>query len=128
MSNGNFEHRLDALGRSLASGHDGPMPPALHEALGAKAAALRARRVALAAILFMMLVIVVLALPRRAARDRGAILDDLESIRRAVAPVWREQVKENTNTAGPSEKGHDEKSAPRAGDRGQGEAPAGAGK
>ena len=128
MSNGNFEHRLDALGRSLASGHDGPMPPAFHEALGARAAALRARRVALAAILFMMLVIVVLALPRLAAKDEGAILDDLESIRRAVAPVWREQVKENANTAGPSEKGHDAKSAPRAGDRGQGEAPAGVGK
>ena len=128
MSNGNFEHRLDALGRSLASGHDGPMPPALHEALGAKAAALRARRVALAAILFMMLVIVVLALPRRAAKDNGAILDDLESIRRAVAPVWREQVKENSNTAGSIEKGHNEMIAPRAGNRGQGEAPAGVGK
>ncbi|MFO0834870.1 MAG: hypothetical protein U0638_07855 [Phycisphaerales bacterium] len=128
MSNGNFEHRLDALGRSLASGHDGPMPPALHEAIGAKAAALRARRVALAAILFMMLVIVVLVLPRRAARDGGAILDDLESIRRAVAPVWREQVKDTSRAAGSSAKNASEASAPRAGDRGRGEAPPGAGK
>lgn len=128
MSNGNFEHRLDALGRSLASGHDGPMPPALHEALGAKAAALRARRIGLAAILFMMFVIVVLALPRRGVKDEGAILDDLESIRRAVAPVWREQVKDNSGAAGSDAKNQSEASAPRAGDRGQGEAAPGAGK
>lgn len=112
MSNGNFEHRLDALGRSLASASAGPMPPALHEAIGAKAAALRARRVGLAAILFMMLVIVVLVLPRRAAKD-DAILDDLESIRRAVAPVWREQVKEES-----SAKVRGESGGARAGDRG----------
>ncbi|MCC6229603.1 MAG: hypothetical protein IT432_10290 [Phycisphaerales bacterium] len=114
MSNGNFEHRLDALGRSLASAHDGPMPPAVHEAIGAKAAALRARRVGLTAILFMMLVIVVLVLPKRAAKD-DAILDDLESIRRAVAPVWRERVKEEARGTTPSEGG-----GARAGDRGSG--------
>lgn len=112
MSNGNFEHRLDALGRSLASAHQGPVPPALHEALGAKAAALRARRVGLAAIVFMMLVIVLFVLPRRAAKD-DAMLDDLESIRRAVAPVWRERVKDESRAKGKSESG-----GTRAGDRG----------
>ncbi len=128
MSNGSFEHRLDALGRSLASGHDGPMPPALHEALGAKAAALRTRKVALAAILLMMLVIVVLVLPRRVAKEDGAILDDLESIRRAVAPVWREQVKDSAGAAGAGAKSQREASTPRAGDRGPGDAPPNAGK
>ncbi|MCC6968912.1 MAG: hypothetical protein IT434_01700 [Phycisphaerales bacterium] len=122
MSNGNFEHRLDALGRSLASGHDAPMPPALHEAIGTKAAALRARRVALAAILFMALVIVVLVHPRRGTKDEGAIPDDLESIRRAVAPVWREQVKESSSAAGASAKNQSQASTPRAGNRGRGAA------
>lgn len=115
MSNGNFEHRLDAIGRSLASAHDGPMPPALHEAIGAKGATLRARKVGLAAILLMVLIVVVIALPRRAAKDDGAILDDLESIRRAVAPVWREQVKDDSSSKVQSESG-----GARAGDRGSG--------
>ena len=72
MSNGNFEHRLDALGRSLASAHDGPMPPALHEALGAKAATLHARKVGLAAILLMVLILVVIVLPKRVLGKPGA--------------------------------------------------------
>jgi len=112
MSNGNFEHRLDALGRSLASAHDGPMPPALHEALGAKAATLHARKVGLAAILLMVLILVVIVLPKRVAKDDGAILDDLESIRRAVAPVWRARVNDESSATVQNESG-----GPRAGDR-----------
>ncbi len=119
MSNGDFEHRLDALGRSLASAHDGPMPAALREALAAKAAAARATKVSIAVAALLLLLAVFVLLPRKAAESDRVMLDDLESIRRAVAPVWREHVSEGSTVA-PADG-----DTSRAGDRGRGVIPGG---
>jgi hypothetical protein len=119
MSNGNFEHRLDALGRSLASGHDGPMPAALRDAIAAKAAAARTTKVSIATAALLLVVAVFVLLPRKAAEPDRVMLDDLESIRRAVAPVWRERVNEGS-IATPADG-----DTSRAGDRGRGGIPGG---
>lgn len=114
MSNGDFEHRLDALGRSLASAHDGPMPAALREALAAKAAAARTTKVSIVAAALLLVLAVFALLPRKAAEPDRVMLDDLESIRRAVAPVWREHVNEGSAVT-PADG-----DTSRAGDRGRG--------
>lgn len=115
MSNGNFEHRLDALGRSLASRHESPLPAAVREGVAAKAAAARTTRLAIGAGALLLIALVLVMLPKRAPTEKdAALLDDIESIRRAVAPVWRDQVRDGAGSPAPEV---DDALTPRAGDR-----------
>ncbi|MBL8762502.1 MAG: hypothetical protein JNL50_14500 [Phycisphaerae bacterium] len=124
MSTSNFEHRLDALGRSMASGHGSALPPAIREGVAVKGAAAQRVKVGAGAATLVVIVLAIAVLSRRGGvSEDPALLDDIESIRRAVAPVWREQVKDAPGAAGSGASGTS--GTARAGDRGGG-GPAGA--